>query len=105
MTTSTLVLVPRDLTGDTRAAIADILETIARDGLPGPRDLDVALDAIGCAITDGAPEAAPPSKELVDAVALIKRAFGAPGDWGYGNACARCSRTCTASITSTCRCG
>ena len=29
-----------------RDAIAKILETVARDGLPGPRDLDVALDAI-----------------------------------------------------------
>lgn len=30
-----------------RQKIAEILETVARDGLPGPRDLDVALDAIG----------------------------------------------------------
>ena len=29
-----------------REDIARILETIARDGLEGPRDLDVALDAI-----------------------------------------------------------
>lgn len=29
-----------------RAEIAVVLETIAKDGLPGPRDLDVALDAI-----------------------------------------------------------
>jgi len=29
-----------------RDEIAAILETIARDGLPHPRDLDVALDAI-----------------------------------------------------------
>ena len=34
------------LTGERRDEIADILATIARDGLPGPRDLDVALDAI-----------------------------------------------------------
>jgi hypothetical protein len=26
--------------------VANILETVAKDGLPGPRDLDVALDAI-----------------------------------------------------------
>lgn len=35
------------LTGERRDEIAAILATIARDGLPGPRDLDVALDAIG----------------------------------------------------------
>jgi hypothetical protein len=29
-----------------RGEIAVILETVAKDGLPGPRDLDVALDAI-----------------------------------------------------------
>lgn len=29
-----------------RNAIAEVLETVAKDGLPGPRDLDVALDAI-----------------------------------------------------------
>lgn len=40
------------LTGDVRDEIARILEIVARDGLPGPRDLDVALDAIGCAIDD-----------------------------------------------------
>lgn len=42
----------RSLEGATRDAVAEILETIARDGLPGPRDLDVALDAIGGAIFD-----------------------------------------------------
>lgn len=31
---------------DRRAEVATILEMIAKDGLPGPRDLDVALDAI-----------------------------------------------------------
>ena len=35
-----------------RAKIAQILETIAHDGLPGPRDLDVALDAITCTFRD-----------------------------------------------------
>jgi hypothetical protein len=29
-----------------RDDVADVLTTIAKDGLPGPRDLDVALDAI-----------------------------------------------------------
>lgn len=29
-----------------REAISDILQTIVTDGLPGPRDMDVALDAI-----------------------------------------------------------
>lgn len=29
-----------------RASIAEVLEIIARDGLPGSKDLDVALDAI-----------------------------------------------------------
>lgn len=33
-----------------REEAAEVLETVARDGLPGPRDLDVALDAIGCAV-------------------------------------------------------
>lgn len=37
-----------DLTAD----LAEILETVARDGLPGPRDLDVALDAILCTLKD-----------------------------------------------------
>lgn len=39
-----------DLTESQREEIARILETVAKDGLPGPRDLDVALDAIGCAL-------------------------------------------------------
>lgn len=34
------------MTDAQRAAIAGILEAVAKDGLPGPRDLDVALDAI-----------------------------------------------------------
>lgn len=29
-----------------RDELAEILETVARDGLPGPRDLDVALEAV-----------------------------------------------------------
>jgi hypothetical protein len=33
-----------------REEAAEVLETVARDGLPEPRDLDVALDAIECAI-------------------------------------------------------
>jgi hypothetical protein len=41
------------LEGEVRQEIAAILETIARDGLPGPRDLDVALDAIGCILAAG----------------------------------------------------
>lgn len=39
-----------DFTDAQREQIATILETVARDGLKGPRDLDVALDAIGCAL-------------------------------------------------------
>lgn len=35
-----------------REEIARILEIVARDGLPGPRDLDVALDAIEAALED-----------------------------------------------------
>lgn len=38
------------LTGACREEVARILEIVAKDGLPGPRDLDVALDAIGSAI-------------------------------------------------------
>lgn len=34
------------MTPETREAIASILEAVVRDGLPNPRDLDVALDAI-----------------------------------------------------------
>lgn len=35
---------------ETRDEIARVLEIVAKDGLPGPRDLDVALDAIQTAI-------------------------------------------------------
>jgi hypothetical protein len=34
------------LTGERRDEVARILEIVAKDGLPGPRDLDAALDAI-----------------------------------------------------------
>lgn len=34
------------LTPEERDEVAQILETVAKEGLPGPRDLDVALDAI-----------------------------------------------------------
>lgn len=37
------------LQGDMREEVARILETVAQDGLPR-RDLDVALDAIGCVL-------------------------------------------------------
>jgi hypothetical protein len=33
-----------------RDEAAEVLETVARDGFPEPRDLDVALDAIECAV-------------------------------------------------------
>lgn len=63
----------RSLEGDLRQHIADILEAIARDGLHGPRDLDVALDAIGCAIYDA--EDATASQSLPDGwVAVPKEA-------------------------------
>ena len=35
---------------DWREEAAEVLQTVAREGVPGPRDLDVALDAIGCAV-------------------------------------------------------
>lgn len=35
---------------DWREGVAEILEAVARDGLPEPRSLDVALDAIGCEV-------------------------------------------------------
>lgn len=38
------------LTGDRRDEVARILRIVAADGLPGPRDLDVALDAIEAAL-------------------------------------------------------
>lgn len=34
------------LTCNRRDEVARILEIVAKDGLPGPRDLDAALDAI-----------------------------------------------------------
>lgn len=37
---------PRSWNEDQRDAVARVLEDIAANGLPGPRDLDVALDAI-----------------------------------------------------------
>ena len=40
---------------DQREAIAAILEDVARYGLPGPRDLDVALDAIEAVLNGEAP--------------------------------------------------
>lgn len=33
-------------TDEQRAEVARVLEIVAKDGLPGPRDLDGALDAI-----------------------------------------------------------
>jgi len=38
------------MTTELREELARILEMVAKDGLPGPRDLDVALDAIEAAI-------------------------------------------------------
>ena len=43
------------LIGSMREEVARILEIVARDGLPGPRDLDVALDAIGSALSEPDP--------------------------------------------------
>lgn len=37
-------------TDDEREEVARILEIVAKDGLPHPRDLDVALDAIQATI-------------------------------------------------------
>jgi hypothetical protein len=39
-----------------RQEIAEILEIVAKDGLPGPRDLDVALDAIQSVLGDRLPK-------------------------------------------------
>lgn len=41
------------MTDEQREEIAAILEQIAANGLPGPRDLDVALDAIEATLTGG----------------------------------------------------
>lgn len=41
--------------GALRPRIAEILEKVAEDGLPEPRDLDVALDAIFCTIEEALP--------------------------------------------------
>lgn len=54
------------MTPSQREEIAKILETIARDGLPGPRDLDVALDAIEAAMPTHIGDAA---EELHEAAA------------------------------------
>lgn len=35
-----------------REEVAEVLEVVARDGFPEPRDLDVALDAIASAVSD-----------------------------------------------------
>ena len=40
------------LTDEQREEIARILEIVSKDGLPGPRDLDAALDAIQAALAD-----------------------------------------------------
>lgn len=37
---------PKPVSDDAREEIASVLEQVARDGLPQPRDLDVAIDAI-----------------------------------------------------------
>lgn len=42
----------RQLTPHEREEIARIVEIVAKDGLPGPRDLDVALDAIEAALAE-----------------------------------------------------
>ena len=41
-----------ELPEEEREEIARILEIVAKDGLPGPRDLDVAIDAIQSALSD-----------------------------------------------------
>jgi hypothetical protein len=46
-------------TENEREAVASILETVAKDGLPSPRDLDVALDAIEASIGNGDPAFVP----------------------------------------------
>lgn len=50
------VAVPRNGTEEAREEIARILEAVAKDGLPQPRDLDVALDAIFCTIAAQEPQ-------------------------------------------------
>lgn len=40
-------------TEEQREEVARILEMVAKDGLPGPRDLDVALDAIEAGLSTG----------------------------------------------------
>ena len=37
---------PKPVSDDAREEIASVLEQVARDGLPQPRDLDAAIDAI-----------------------------------------------------------
>lgn len=39
----------QSMTDDQRELLVMILEDVAKSGLPGPRDLDVAIEAIGCA--------------------------------------------------------
>lgn len=53
--------------GVLREEIAAVVEVVARDGLPGPRDLDVALDAIMCSIN-----------QWVDDVAATNKHFSRP---------------------------
>lgn len=37
---------------ETREELSNILERVAREGLPDPRDLDVALDAVLCTVEE-----------------------------------------------------
>jgi hypothetical protein len=50
-----------------REEVAEVLEVVARDGLPEPRDLDVALDAIASAVSDEIEKLRAALKEYDDA--------------------------------------
>ncbi len=55
-----------------REEVAEVLQAVARDGLPEPRDLDVALDAIECSIMPAGTVLVP--REPTEA--MVKSAIG-----------------------------
>lgn len=61
------------LTGPRREEIARILEIVAKDGLPGPRDLDVALDAIEAAMALGEEEDEETGVDMLEIPASLAR--------------------------------
>ena len=64
--------------GVLRDEIAAVVEVVARDGLPGPRDLDVALDAIMCSFNQWLGDVAATRKHFSRSDTASPRADGQP---------------------------